>query len=41
MANDYSVGPIDVEGCTFDDFLLTDYLPPQFAYSLENFPLQK
>ena len=29
--NDYSPGPIHAEGCVFDDFLLTDHLPPDQA----------
>ena len=27
--NDYSPGAINVEGCVFDDFLLTNNLPPE------------
>ena len=29
--SDYSPGPIDCEGCVFDDFLLTDHLLPHQA----------
>lgn len=31
MKNEYAPGPINVEGCAFDDFLLTDHLPPHEA----------
>ena len=29
--NNYVPGPINVEGCCFDDFILTDHLPPHEA----------
>lgn len=31
MPERYLPGPIDVRGCVFDDFLLTDHLPPHQA----------
>ena len=31
MANEYHTGPIRVEGCAVNDFLLTNHLPPNEA----------